>query len=148
MAKSQDSFNKRDKEKKRLKRRQDKLQKREERKAHKQSGELENMMAYVDENGNITHTPPDPTKKKKISASSIELGVPKREKEDFSGVRNGRVEFFNDSKGYGFIKELESEEKYFVHVTGLVDEVEENDKVTFELERGPKGMNAVDVKKV
>ena len=148
MAKSQQSFEKREKEKKRLEKRQKKQQKREERRANSEGGGIENMMAYVDEDGNITDTPPDPTKKKKIDAKSIEIGVTKREKGETSPIRKGRVEFFNDSKGYGFIKELETQQKYFIHVNGLLEEIKENDKVTFELERGMKGMNAVRVKKV
>ena len=148
MAKSQETFNKKEKEKKRLKKRQDKQQKKEERQQNSQGGGLDNMIAYVDEDGNITDTPPDPTiKKKKIDAKSIEIGVPKRE-DVVETVRTGRVEFFNDQQGYGFIKELETQEKFFVHVNGLVDEVREGDKVSFELERGMKGMNAVNVKKV
>ena len=148
MAKSQDTFNKKEKEKKRLKKRKDKAEKKEERKANSEGGGLENMMAYVDEDGNLTDTPPDPTKKKKIiKAESIEIGVPKREDEPLDAIKKGRVEFFNDSKGYGFIKELDTQEKFFVHVNGLVDEIQEGDKVSFELERGMKGMNAVNVKK-
>ena len=143
MAKSQQTFNKKEKEKKRLKKRLEKQKKREERKTNSQGGALENMLAYIDEDGNIIDTPPDPTKRKKISAKSIEIGVPKRAKEETNPIRNGRVEFFNHSKGYGFIKELETQEKFFVHVNGLMEEIEENDKVTFELERGMKGMNAV-----
>ena len=147
MAKSQQSFNKKEKEKKRLKKRQEKQQKREARRANSEGGGIGNMIAYVDEDGNITDTPPDPTKKKKVDAKSIEIGVPKRE-EQTDPKRMGRVEFFNDSKGYGFIKELETQEKYFVHVNGLLEEIKENDKVSFELERGMKGMNAIRVKKV
>ncbi len=148
MAKSQETFNKKEKEKKRLKKRQDKLQKKEERRQNSEGGGLENMMAYVDENGNLTDTPPDPAKKKKISAQSIEIGIPKKEHTDTPTAREGRVEFFNDSKGFGFIKELETQEKYFVHVNGLIDEIQEGDKVTFELEKGMKGMNAVRVEKI
>lgn len=148
MTKSQDTFNKKEKEKKRLKKRQDKQHKKEERKANSPGGALEDMMAYVDENGNISDTPPDPTKKRKINAESIEIGVPKRVEEEISAIRKGRVEFFNDSKGFGFIKELETEEQFFVHINGLTERVSENDMVTFELERGLKGMNAVRVKKV
>tara|TARA_R110001592_G_scaffold88055_1_gene259516 strand:+ start:3668 stop:4114 length:447 start_codon:yes stop_codon:yes gene_type:complete len=148
MAKSQETFNKKEKEKKRLKKRQDKQQKKEERQHNSPGGGLDNMIAYLDEDGNITDTPPDPTiKKKKIDAKSIEIGVPKRE-DVVETVRTGRIEFFNDQKGYGFIKELETQEKFFVHVNGLIDEVREGDKVSFELERGMKGMNAVNVKKV
>jgi CspA family cold shock protein len=60
-------------------------------------------------------------------------------------MNHGTVKFFNDAKGYGFIKDAENGKEYFVHVTGLVDEVRENDEVTFELEEGRKGLNAVNV---
>ena len=58
---------------------------------------------------------------------------------------NGTVKFFNDSKGYGFIKEEGSDQEYFVHVSGLVDQVSEGDTVEFELKNGKKGLNAVNV---
>ncbi|MEM1136721.1 MAG: cold shock domain-containing protein [Bacteroidota bacterium] len=150
MAKSKETYNKKEKEKKRLKKRQDKQQKREDRRTNSEGGGLENMMAYVDEFGNITDTPPDPTKKKKvIKAENIEISIPKKEAEDeLDAIRKGKIEFFNDAKGFGFIRELETQEKYFVHINGLIDDVRENDRVTFELEQGMKGMNAVRVKKV
>ncbi len=144
MGRSQETFGKKEKEKKRLKKRQDKQKRKEERKST--SGELDNMIAYVDENGMIVDTPPDITKKEKINAESIEISVPKKAEED--PIKKGRVEFFNHDKGYGFIKETETQEKYFVHVNGLIDQIKEGDKVLFELEKGLKGMNAVRVKKV
>lgn len=148
MAKSQQTFNKIEKEKKKLKKREDKQKKKVERKANSNKGNgLDSMIAYVDENGYLTDTPPDPSKKKKIKAENIEIGIPKREKEEFDPVRKGKVAFFNDSKGYGFINDDETQERYFVHVNGLINEIKENDRVTFELERGQKGMNAVRVKK-
>ncbi len=147
MAKSQETFSKKEKEKKRLKKRQDKLIKKEERKADSVGGSLESMMAYVDEYGNITDTPPDPTKKKKIIASNIEIGVPKREDEPEAAARQGKISYWNDSKGYGFIKDLITQENVFVHVNGTLEAVKEGDTVTFEVERGQKGMNAVGVKK-
>lgn len=58
----------------------------------------------------------------------------------------GTVKFFNDSKGFGFIKPDDASEDVFVHVSGLIDEIRENDKVTYETERGKKGINAVNVK--
>ena len=61
------------------------------------------MMAYIDENGNITDTPIDPKVRKAISADSIEIGIPKREDIPNDGKRIGKVAFFNSSKGYGFI---------------------------------------------
>ncbi|MFN6944661.1 MAG: cold-shock protein [Cytophagaceae bacterium] len=57
----------------------------------------------------------------------------------------GTVKFFNSTKGFGFIKPSDSSEDIFVHSSGLIDEIRENDKVTYELERGKKGMNAVNV---
>jgi len=148
MAKSQETFNKKEKEKLRLKKRQDKQQKQEDRKANSPIVGLDNMIAYVDEYGQITDTPPNMENKKKISASSIEISIPKRENENVDPIKKGKVEFFNESKGFGFIKELETQEKFFVHVHGLLQPIKEGDNVTFELERGMKGMNAVRVKKI
>jgi cold shock CspA family protein len=148
MAKSQESINKKEKETKRFKKQKDKLLKSEERKKNSQGGGLDNMIAYVDENGNITSTPPDPSKKRVIDVESIQIGVSKRTEEDVPAIRKGRIDFYNDQKGFGFIKEIGTQEKYFVHVNGLLDEIKEGDTVTFELERGLKGMNAVRVKKI
>ncbi|HET8854540.1 MAG TPA: cold shock domain-containing protein [Salinimicrobium sp.] len=61
-------------------------------------------------------------------------------------MNKGIVKFFNDSKGYGFIKDEESNEEYFVHANGLVDEIRQDDEVTFDLEEGRKGINAVNVR--
>jgi len=62
-------------------------------------------------------------------------------------IRKGTVAFFNEAKGYGFIKDEQTQESIFVHINGLVDAVKDNDKVTFETEQGPKGLNAVKVKR-
>jgi cold shock protein len=61
-------------------------------------------------------------------------------------MSNGTVKFFNETKGFGFIKDDENDKEYFVHITGLVDKIRENDKVTFDLQDGKKGLNAVNVK--
>ncbi|WP_068474956.1 cold-shock protein [Saccharicrinis aurantiacus] len=149
MSKSQETFNKKEREKKRLKKKQDKLKRKEERKENATKGAtLDDMIAYVDENGNLTDTPPDPAAKTKIDASTIEISIPKGGKEVMPSVRNGKVDFYNDAKGFGFIRESGTQEKYFFHVNGLIDEVRENDKVTFELEQGLKGLNAVQVTKM
>lgn len=142
------TFEKREKEKKRQQKQEEKKRKKEERKANSAGGGLENMMAYVDEFGRITDTPPDPSKFKPIDISEIELGVPKRVEEEVAPERTGRVDFFDTSKGFGFIREDGSQERFFVHVSHLAEAVGEGDKVQFELERGPKGMNAVRVKKI
>lgn len=148
MARSQQSFSKREKEKKRLKRREEKQKKKEARKAQAKEEGGGIPMAYVDQYGNLTDTPPDPTEKEEIEASEIVLGIPPKEEseEDLDPVRSGKVSFFDDSKGFGFIIDSVSQERHFCHVTGLIDEIAENDKVTFELEKGPKGMIAVKVK--
>ncbi|MBF8964119.1 cold shock domain-containing protein [Pontibacter sp. FD36] len=149
MGRSQETFSKKEKEKKRLKKRQDKEQKREERKANSDKGkDVEEMFAYVDEFGNITDTPPDPTKKKKdIKQEDIQIGVAKQAEIDPADlIRKGTVSFFNESKGYGFIQDHVTQERVFVHQNGLVNTIKENDRVTFEVEKGPKGLNAVNVK--
>jgi len=63
-------------------------------------------------------------------------------------MKEGKVKFFNESKGFGFIKDAETQEEYFVHVTGLIDEIREDDDVTYELKEGRKGLNAINVKLV
>ena len=146
MAKSQQTYNKSEKEKKRLKKREEKRKKMEARKLEKQEGGSKGIeFAYVDHNGNLTDTPPDPTLKVEVELEDIVLGIPKKEDIEVDPVHNGKVSFFDTSKGYGFILDTDTQEKYFTHVTGLIDQIAENDKVTFELEKGLKGMNAVKV---
>jgi cold shock CspA family protein len=150
MAGSQETFGKKEREKKRLQKKKEKQMRKEERKANATKGtSLEDMLVYVDENGHLTDTPPDPTKKKKIKAENIEIGIPKRLEEDEAPTDfTGKVSYYDDSKGFGFIIDSATQEKYFVHVSGLAQEIKENDKVSFKLERGQKGMNAVQVTKI
>lgn len=61
-------------------------------------------------------------------------------------MNTGTVKFFNDAKGFGFIVDENSNQEYFTHISGLVDEIREGDKVEFELQEGKKGLNAVNVK--
>lgn len=144
-----ETFSKREKEKARRKKKQDKEEKREERKANATSGNLDEMMAYVDEYGNITTTPPDPRRKRTtIELEDIQIGVAKQEDIVQEVERQGIVTFFNSSKGYGFIRDLQSQDSIFVHINSLIDAVGENDKVTFEVTMTPKGANAIQVKKL
>ncbi|MDX1653504.1 MAG: cold shock domain-containing protein [Brumimicrobium sp.] len=147
MGRSQETFSKKEKEKKKLKKRKDKELKKQERKENSEGGGLENMMAYVDEFGNITDTPPEEHKKSKIKAEDIELGVPKKGEEDAKEDHVGHVSFYNSSKGFGFIQEDFSSEKYFFHINNVNFDIQENDKVRFDLARGRKGMDAVNVEK-
>ncbi|MBT8298909.1 MAG: cold shock domain-containing protein [Maribacter sp.] len=151
MAKSQQTFNKSEKEKKRLKKREEKQKKKLARKAAAKESGGGIPLAYVDFNGNLVDTPPDPSLKVEIEAEDIVLGIPKKEEGDeekFDPVRNGKVSFYDSSKGFGFIIDAVNQEKYFTHVSGLIDEIVENDTVSFELEKGMRGMNAVRVKKI
>ena len=149
MGKSQETFGKKEKEKKKQKQRQDKAEKMEERKANAKKGKtLDEMMAYIDENGNIVSTPPDPKKRKIFNQEDIKIGVPKHEPVDPADlIRTGVVTFFNDAKGFGFIKELQTQESVFIHINQLSGPLKENEKVTFEVEMGPKGASAINVKK-
>jgi cold shock CspA family protein len=142
-----ESFNKKEKEKQKRKKKEEKRQKAEERRANSSGGGLENMMAYVDEFGNITDIPPDNTRKREeVNLEEIEISIPKKVHEEEDPIRTGRVSFFNDSKGYGFIVDEGNGQSVFVHANGLVDQIRENDRVTFETEMGMKGLNAVNVK--
>ncbi|NML67536.1 cold shock domain-containing protein [Hymenobacter sp. RP-2-7] len=149
MAKAQQNFSKQDNEKKRQQKKNEKEERRRERQASKGQS-LDDMIAYVDENGNITSTPPDPTKKKEIALESIRIGVARQEdREEEDAVRQGAVTFFNTAKGYGFIKDSSNQESIFVHANNLGGLVLlEGDKVTFETEPGLKGPTAVRVKKL
>lgn len=117
--------------------------------AKKEAGKSswDDMIAYVDENGVITDTPPDPTVKKvEVNIEDIQIGAAAREPEDeLDPIRTGIVTYYNDQKGYGFIKDVETQESVFVHVNELKEEVVENNKVTYEVEMGMKGPVAVRV---
>jgi cold shock CspA family protein len=149
MAKSKATFGKRDKEKKKLEKRQEKADRKEERKANAKKGaSLEDMMVYVDEDGNFTSTPPDPKKKKEVRLEEIELDIRKRQASaEEDARRNGVVTMFNFEKGYGFIKDLASQKSVFVHINAVHGEIKENDKVSFDLQRTLKGDSAANVQK-
>jgi cold shock CspA family protein len=146
MSKSQETWNKKETEKKKQQKKKEKEQKKQERKDNPKSSNMEDMLAYVDEYGNITSTPPDPKKKIKVNEADISIGIARQVAVEVETVRKGTVTFFNESKGYGFIKDSETQESIFVHVNGLEEPIKENNKVTFEIESSPKGPNAVKVK--
>ncbi len=142
-----ETWNKKQNEKKKIKKREDKARRKEERKANATDGSLNNMIAYVDEFGNFSSTPPDPAQKTKVKAENIEISVPSRENDSPGrSERHGRVTMFDESKGYGFIKDSETSESYFTHVNQHAETIRANDNVTFRIERSHKGANAVDVK--
>ena len=144
MAKS-NSYRKKEVEKSKMQKRKEKQLKREERKKNGPSA-FEDMIAYVDEFGVITDTPPEPSVKEEIKLEDIEISTPKKEELDEDQDLTGRVDFFNDAKGFGFIKDQASVNTYFFHISNAPEDIKENNKVTFELEQGPRGMNAVNIK--
>jgi cold shock CspA family protein len=148
MARSQETFGKKEVRIKKEKKRKEKEKKKLERKEGGGGKSFDDMIAYVDEYGNITSTPPDLTKKKVvINAEDIQTSIPKSIASDTNEkIRKGVVTFFNDSKGFGFIKDSANQQSVFVHVNGLLDQIKENNKVTFEIVSGAKGPNAINVK--
>ena len=146
MSRSQNQFNKKQKEKKRLEKKKQKQQRKEDRKSNSSSGnQLEDMMAYIDENGNIVDSPPEETKEE-IDASEIEISIPKKTEEDANEERRGRVSFFDQARGYGFINQDGTQERFFVHQSNLRVPISEGDKVSFVAKKGLKGPEADEVK--
>lgn len=140
-----ESWNKKDREQKKKKAKKDKAEKMMERKEKAKQGYTE-MIAYLDENGNLSATPPDPRKKVQIKLEDIQIGVPEYvppTQEELT--RTGKVTFFNSAKGFGFIKDRVSQESIFVHATNLSVIIQENDLVSFEIEMGQRGPTAVKV---
>jgi cold shock CspA family protein len=147
MARAHETFGKKETRTKKEKKRKEKEQKRIERKENKGSSGLDDMIAYVDEFGNITSTPPDPTQRKAVNAEEIELGAQKSNAPDPADlIHTGIVTFFDTTKGFGFIKDSSNKQDVFVHVNGLNEPIKEGNVVTFEVVKGPKGLNAVNVK--
>jgi len=144
MGRSQDSFRKKEVKKKQEKKRMDKEKKKLARKDNEKR-DFDSMLAYVDENGMIVSTPPDPDKKIEIKLEDIKTSVPPRENIDKNEKRTCVVSFFNDSKGYGFIRDSETRESIFVHANNLNTAIKEGNRVSFETEMGKKGLAAVHV---
>ena len=140
------TWKKKDREQKKQKEKNDKADKMQQRK-EKPKKSFDDMIAYLDENGNLRSTPPDPRKRVEIKQEDIEIGVPEYvppTEEELT--RKGKVTFFNTEKGFGFIKDLESQQSVFIHVNNLDFPIQENDKVSFQIEMGQRGPAAIQVK--
>lgn len=146
MGRSQETFGKKEVRNKREKKRKEKAKKKE---AKKESGKqsLDDMIAWVDANGVIIDTPPDPTAKTETKLEDIEISVPKNDPSNQQDTSHkGVVSFFNDSKGYGFIRDLDTNQSIFVHINDIEDVLKEGNLVSFEIVPGQKGPAAKDVK--
>lgn len=144
MGRSKETFGKKNVKDKQAKKRKEKEKRRLERKEAGKSV-FEEMIAYIDENGNIVDTPPDMTKKIEINVENIDISIPKMEDRVLT-IKIGTVDFFNIDKGFGFIKEKGRNDKFFCHIKNLIDNVREGDRVNFEIRKGIKGMEAYNVK--
>ena len=147
MARYAGAFNKKESDKKKLQKRKEKEQRKEDRKAGKESKSFEEMLAYVDENGNLTTTPTDLSKKKIINESEIDLTSRNKGGSEPAYQRTGVVKYFDSSKGFGFIKDSQSAEEFFFHHKAANFAIAQSDRVSFETEMGPKGPNAVRITK-
>jgi cold shock CspA family protein len=147
MARTQETFNKKEVKSKKDKKRKEKEKKRLIKKETGKKSSFEDMIAYVDEYGKLTSTPPDPSKKIDVEVNGIELSATKNEpsQKNFL-IRKGVVTFFNDSKGFGFIRDMESKQSVFVHANNLEEQIKENNIVVFETGKGPKGPTALKVR--
>jgi cold shock CspA family protein len=145
MGRSQETFNKKEVRNKKEKKRKEKAAKRQARRDGEKTS-MDDMIAYVDENGMITDEPIEPGQKKKVKLEDIEISVPKgNSREDEDPIRKGTVSFFNESKGFGFIKDLETKQDVFVHINNVIGEIKEGNLVTYEVEMGQRGPSAVRV---
>lgn len=146
MAKSRESFDKKNKAQKRIKQRNDKAQKMEERKADAKKGKsLEDMIAYVDENGNITDTPPDMRNRKPVALDDIQIGIPAGNLRD--STRKGTIHFFNEEKGFGFVTDDSNGQQLFFHESSIDFLARTADKVVFDTDMNERGVIAINIRK-
>eukprot|EP01156_Anaeramoeba_ignava_P001627 Anaeramoba_ignava/a1673_10.p2 GENE.a1673_10~~a1673_10.p2 ORF type:complete len:151 (+),score=30.80 a1673_10:134-586(+) len=147
MARSKETFNKKEVRKKQEKKRKEKEARKQARKESGGNSGLDDMIAYVDEFGNITDTPPEETAKEEIKAEDIDVSVPKGGYgEAESKEKQGIVTFFNEQKGFGFIRNLQNNQDIFVHINAVEGTIKEGNRVTYEEGQGPKGPTAMNVK--
>lgn len=147
MGRSKETFNKKVVRNKKEKKKKEKELKRLAKKERKKKKSLDEMIAYVDENGMITSTPPD-HERKEVNPEDIEIGIAKRSSDDtIDPVRMGKLSFFNESKGYGFIRDSETNESVFAHANNFLEDIQEGNHVSFELEKGSKGLTAVRIRR-
>jgi len=133
------SYNKRENEKKKVEKKIKKQQRKEDRKS---SGSTDDIYAYVDEYGRITSAPPEKSNEE-INLEDICISTPK--KEEIEVIRKGIVDYYNTDKGYGFIKNIETSDKYFFHISNAPENIKQGYIVSFDLEKGTQGMNAVNI---
>jgi cold shock CspA family protein len=144
MGRSRETYGKKEVRTKKEKKRKEKLAKKLAKRETEKKGTLDDMIAYVDENGNITSTPQE-RKPEPVDPEDIEISIPRSDGKDADNTRAGIVSMFNTDKGFGFIRDLQTKVSYFFHVNDLKEDVQEGDRVSFEKGKGPKGPVALNV---
>ncbi len=151
MGKSQQTFNKQEREKKKSKKKQSKMERREQRKLEKaEQGKLslQDQLMYVDENGNLTSEKPDPSNKFEVKAEDISLSAGMNFNTKKEKVFRGKVKSFQADKGYGFIINKATKESVFVHINDAYEGISQNHIVDYETEKNQKGVRAVNVVRI
>ncbi|MBN1118582.1 MAG: cold shock domain-containing protein [Bacteroidales bacterium] len=146
MGRAKETFGKKEVRNKQLKKRKDKEKRRTERKEQGKTS-FDDMIAWVDENGQICSEQPDLSKKEKIDVNSIEISVPKGGIKGKDKVLTGKVRNYDDTKGFGFISVIQLNDSVFFHVNDCTEEIKVGDKVEFETEKGLKGLKAINIRK-
>jgi len=148
-----ETYSKKERNKKKLQKRKEKEQRRDEKRfeVSKNGKSLEDMIAYVDENGNLSNTPPDERKVSRIALEDIAIATPRGEPEDPTALPTGTISYYDTTKGYGFITSTRNQERIFVHRSQLADPsvvLATGDKVEYQAVKGPRGMQAELVRKI
>jgi cold shock CspA family protein len=146
MSKGRETYGKKDVRARKEKKRKEKEQKKLESKELKGRTSPEDMFAYVDEFGNITSTPPDLSQRTTVNTEDIAVSVVRTETDPEDLLHRGVVSFFDESKGFGFIRDSATRQDVFVHVNGILEPIKEGNKVKFEVIKGLKGPNAIEVR--
>ncbi len=146
MGRAKETFGKKEVRNKKLKKRKEK-EKRKLEKKEQGKNSFDDMMAWVDENGQICSEPPSQENKEEIKAENIEISVPKGGTKAKDMVVAGRVKNFDEAKGFGFIGSDQLSDSVFFHVNDCNEEIKVGDKVEFQTEKGPKGLKAINVSK-
>jgi cold shock CspA family protein len=146
MGRSKETFGKKEVRNKKEKKRKEKEKRRLERKEQGKKASFDDMIAWVDENGNIIDTPPDTTEKEEIEVENIEVSVPKAESRINSKIRTGLLKNYDEEKAYGFIIDDKTRESVFVHKNDCLEAIKAGIQVEYEIEKGLKGLKAINVK--
>jgi cold shock CspA family protein len=147
MGRAKESFGKKEVRNKQQKKRKEK-EKRKQEKKEQGKNSFDDMLAWVDENGQICTEPPSADNKQEVKAEHIEISIPKGGGKPKNAMHTGRIRNFDEAKGYGFIRCAEINEAVFFHINDCDDDVNTGNTVEFKVEKGQKGLKATSIKKV